>query len=101
MIAIVVDDHAHRLRLDGLVESANLFNYVDGVEDGKSKLKTGIRDEWEILNPELDLNITIGDFQIIKKQLEELHAFFPADRLPLPSYEKVETVLSTGNELRV
>ena len=94
MITIIVDNHAHRLLQSGVVES---------VELGGGEKRAYIPSEgWKIVSPEQDLGIHSGDFHaFIKKQLEVLHAVFPADRLPMPSSEKQETIIQQVNAIRV
>jgi hypothetical protein len=97
MIAIIVDNHCHRLLNSGVVESAKMFHGTDESFDDEV-----ICDNWDVLNPELDLQIPAGDFDaFIKKHLEVLHAVFPADRKPLPTSEKVETVIAPANEVKI
>jgi hypothetical protein len=98
MICIIVDNHAHRLLKSGVVESRRI------VGDGEllGIMKTIESDDWQILNPRIDLGIDEGEFHVfIKKQLETLHGVFPSDRPKLPSMEKVENVASPVSEMRI
>jgi len=84
MIAVIVDNHAHRLLNNGLVESALIQK-----ENDNTVVFIDERD-WKIVSPEKDLGITGGDFYMIKKQLEMLHALFPDGRNGLPVIGEVE-----------
>lgn len=92
MIAIIVDNHAHRLLGNGAVESINF---------SLEWWKEWWVGNWQILSPEHDLNMTSGDFDaFIRKPLQVLCEVFPADRSPLPSSEKVEQAPPNENEVR-
>lgn len=85
MIAIIIDNHVHRLLKNGAVESAELIDF----EDFKDSYTLGC--DWKIRSPENDLNINSGDFDaFVRKNLEVLCEIFPAGRKPLPSSEKKE-----------
>lgn len=80
MVAIIVDNHVHRLLSDGSVESQSIVEFGDF-------------DDWQVLNPELDLGISAGEFDaFIRKNLITLNQIFPADRPKLPVSEKQESV---------
>lgn len=90
MIAIIVDEHAHRLLNSGVVESAEVTETEPRIISGS----------WNIVNPPIDLGIENDDFYAIKKQLEFLHAMFPEGRKPIPTFNKPEETQVNPNDPR-
>jgi len=79
MIRIIVENHAHRLLKNGIVESAEYQEAFD-------------TNEFRVVDPVEDLNMSSGDFFFIRKQLEILHGMFPSGRPGVPKSEKIENV---------
>ncbi len=88
MIYILVENHAHRLLQNGVVESASIESRF-GV--------TAIHNNWKVVNPVEDLDMEPSDFNYIRQQLEILHSMLPAGRPGVPKSEKVENMAQNYN----
>jgi hypothetical protein len=89
MIALIVDNHAHRLMNDGSVESCEVSSL------GEILTGQNVPDDvaWRVLDPISDLQMDPGTFDaFIRKDLVLLNSIFPPDRPKLPVSEKQETV---------
>ena len=86
MIHIIVENHAHRLLQNGVVESHVIEVYSTG--------EFNCRDEnsWFVADPVTDLNMEPSDFNYIRQQLEILHSMFPTGRTGVPKSETIEDV---------
>jgi hypothetical protein len=92
MIYILIENHAHRLLQNGVVESASIET-KHGI--------TSILDNWKIRNPVEDLDIDPSDFNYIRQQLEILHSMFPTGRPGVPKPDKVESIAQNYNVEKV
>lgn len=90
MVTVIVDEHAHRLLNDGSVESSKI--YFRKVDTGDDIII--LSQEWKTVNPEQDLEMSFGEFDLIRKELQNLNLYFPSDRPKLPKSEKVESIPS-------
>ena len=96
MIAIIVENHAHRLMSDGSVESAKVeTKFLDSLSRNKEDRNGVFVDDagWKQVDPASDLQMNPGEFDgFIRKNLQTLNSIFPANRPKLPVSEKQENV---------
>jgi hypothetical protein len=83
MIAIIVDDHIHRITRVGLPYSAPIYTSVN--EEGNPSIRV-VDEQWERTDPS-QRNMTDGELETIRMMLKQLASYFPKGRKPLPVNE--------------
>jgi hypothetical protein len=108
MTILIVDSWAHRLRNDGLMESALVVDIVEGELTGNL---TDVEDSWDTIDftglaldsglwavrPPADVELTGGEYSTIQQTINRVASQFPEGRPGLPKSEKpTQTTVEPG-----
>lgn len=82
MIRVIVDNHVHRLRQDGIMESAPTHVSKEG--------NLSVRDKEFEMRAADSMGMTGAEYSYLRREIQNLSIWFPKDRRPgLPTSEPV------------
>jgi len=95
MTILIVDGWAHRLRNDGLMESAEVLHHRFD-NDSTMMAQSTLDDGWAV-RPPTDVELTGGEYSTIQQTINRVASQFPEGRPGLPKSEKpTQTTVEPG-----